>query len=1301
VTTLDVKGRVLGFRTRKQDVGIIKILQTERSFVILVRADVGLMSVQWQLLMSVQRLLRTTAESYAASFLRTGVGSQLVSLGARFLRRQRLVMSDGDAAIALAERALWNSPSFSSWNLLHLTCAVHRAAAARSSVMAQLGRHSQALTHLALSLRAPAAMRTFRSHLRAVLCERLEFRRCSASRVDLIRNEELLNLVMPPAVRRYRFARVTVLGLANGDWASERVVHNCSGCCADEWHCKSRFCDELTRCLVTEDLLSYPSRNWQKCEGGPGIVALFTLLHGLLPVVYQRWASTHIYSDSAVDGPDYEHGVRVAAADAGEAAPAAAVEVRAEEIEAAPAVPEADGPAVAAVPLPENIGPAVVDSYAAQRLEQSQHCKSAQHWLNREDPLGALLVARAVLEPHREYMEELIEAAGDDWQMKSNFSGVFSGLDAPVADPRTVIAFRCVFESKPIASLIELMNASAWISIPARCKKQSLRTRLFCMLSCSLAALEEECDRNRRFPMRMFSILHDRANLDEIARMPVCCLDQWSQKLLVSWQGWSVDDIAADLETLSRVVKLDTVQIEALHASLRRVLVALSVQTHTRSVECMAEHIVNQRARNLRTTLRPSAENPAIPSVFDAKTKQIGKRARLQDGLVQPSKRSRGQGGRWHAFISKHTRGVAGRIDFAALARQFNRADETELRECEIDGVLATLSSRQGCLHWGPRCRDVKARQAKALCIARAELAMVDVSGGNDLQLTSSRTNEACKETSAKVSATSSSAIACFNQDRRQELSRLLRVESMLRNALRARRDEAVQSWFRRQTSVDAFLKVGGAFVQSRYDLVPLPTCKESILRCLWSPVSMLPQCAQLAAVSCTQSKLGQAMGAQLDHAWKQLHEPIPVRKWKTAPPRPPPPRACQRVGFCVCGENSQIAEMSKRLSQSLRQACPPRSQMRTKLSRGEVVVALVGREVDVAWAPGDDPDALLWLHVSKIDLVSFEAQVMCLNGDRCLQWPPRGKHVLHTSLPPRVMSQTSCIKSLCDPLRKWAALLYTVHFEERIVLDFAPITVEVVWPPGVQHEWSWFYEAAAPCPAEPGDEGWEALDRDDCESEQAEPDIDEGGREDGADSECVDIASVVGGSDHSSLHDGEDLLEIPDIVAVAERAEVALCPLDLVVPCAAAAVFAVPIAADGDAIAPAGAEAEAANDVTIALGAYGHITFYKSKGEFYAYCAFDEHHEQSCRKVRVGMKAKAKNNPATGRPLGFLVSWLMEAHLFPTSADHRKHEVWCPSQEMRSAARDFLVALPGSAALFAFERLRRPGEGDEPERCP
>lgn len=121
-----------------------------------------------------------------------------------------------------------------------------------------------------------------------------------------------------------------------------------------------------------------------------------------------------------------------------------------------------------------------------------------------------------------------------------------------------------------------------------------------------------------------------------------------------------------------------------------------------------------------------------------------------------------------------------------------------------------------------------------------------------------------------------------------------------------------------------------------------------------------------------------------------------------------------------------------------------------------------------------------------------------------------------------------------------------------------------------------------------------------------------------------------------------------------------------------------------------------------VVIPGVGSITYYADRGDFQTTC-FCRGHVGHCAKTRTARPRATK--PQQGRPLGYLVAWLLESEQHPTTRAHvdwdPRHGVG-PTREARLVARALARAqYPDFSTLEECERPPRDGEEEEPEECP
>ena len=104
-----------------------------------------------------------------------------------------------------------------------------------------------------------------------------------------------------------------------------------------------------------------------------------------------------------------------------------------------------------------------------------------------------------------------------------------------------------------------------------------------------------------------------------------------------------------------------------------------------------------------------------------------------------------------------------------------------------------------------------------------------------------------------------------------------------------------------------------------------------------------------------------------------------------------------------------------------------------------------------------------------------------------------------------------------------------------------------------------------------------------------------------------------------------------------------------------------------------------------------GCLNFNARTNTLTAHCGNEEHGD--CRKQRT---LKPGNKPGQGRPIGYLVSWLLQGSDFHAAWDH-VHGSVVASRRQRIDARALFMEQPGSEACAKHERPKTADEPDEP----
>lgn len=286
-----VAGKDIGAKLRiATDTAFAKIVQAEMACLCLFKLGGHFEAVSFSLPMWLQNVERTSAEEYLrlCRLVDPGFG-RLID---RFSRVQRLVTTDGAAAIAKAERAYAQERPQQA--VMHLVCEVHRVSHIGKRFDELMPQDVGNMVHLARSLHQPGAMKRFRAILRLEIAASLEIRHGSPGPDADQRREAILDLFCPivPGQGKSLFKRRVVAALANGDYSVRgRFQHFCRGCCRGRedtvYKLTTLYCNLVARsaCPV------FPRSRWTRSELTMQWLGLLAMTHNLLSVVYTKWAA--------------------------------------------------------------------------------------------------------------------------------------------------------------------------------------------------------------------------------------------------------------------------------------------------------------------------------------------------------------------------------------------------------------------------------------------------------------------------------------------------------------------------------------------------------------------------------------------------------------------------------------------------------------------------------------------------------------------------------------------------------------------------------------------------------------------------------------------------------------------------------------------------------------------------------------------------------------------------------------------------------------------------------------------------
>jgi len=456
--------------------------------------------------------------------------------------------------------------------------------------------------------------------------------------------------------------------------------------------------------------------------------------------------------------------------------------------------------------------------------------------------------------------------------------------------------------------------------------------------------------------------------------------------------------------------------------------------------------------------------------------------------------------------------------------------------------------------------------------------------------------------------------------------------------------------------------------------------------------------------------------------------------------------KLCWEANECRCGRNGQtIVKVEAALTAAAKKACGPSTLFRGELKQGHIVMMLLGNLPRLGMEVGGDPAnaAVKFWHISDVLLSPYQHFYHELEV-RSSQEFVRGLKRVDDSPNTLAFDDTIRLSStgksyehyevahLLGRSMVWEVAFCQVVVHEALEGHFLPNGVDVkalpnkalytVWDPHPKR-------MAGKATKRPADEDWQMLlaDRVGTDGEDADNpagDLEGDANNDGegeseAEGENLSREEDCGflTDDEVSIADdtdGEDALLYEPPLPDMEPEDPAALVLPPPAPEAAAPVLPPP---EPEAAAPvlpppaprpvARAEVPVGTKVRFNVEGIGELVWYNvsaKRQEFYAFCPDLDHVRHAgddpadartkpkyCRQARAAIGGEF-----SGRPLGFLMAWLLEAAHCADSYSH-VHLHAPISRARRVECRQHLSTLPGSHVLFERERPLRPGEDTEP----
>lgn len=1203
---------------------------------------------------------RTTAECLLAA-LRRACPTTRGALS--FEMKCRLVCTDKASSNDKAEHAFGaerRAFGFTPPCIMH--CELHIAATISTRTFINMEGDITGIIRMALSLQMGAYMHRFRMILRGIVYSRVKI--CiGVPPAEAMKHRARVLQVFGGSGRQVVQTLIALHMLPNGDWRDSEYIcifvsPAIRGASEDE-RLKQLVVFGIEHVMTSSRLPLYSRARWTGFDLSLDWLGKLSLCHNLLRETYQKFVATFGPSGA---GQPHDAAVTIQPGDC--------------EFQAGPTGVDA------------GLGPA--DSSAAPSTWQAENDHSRREGLRFvTGPMEvSLILMRLVFEPLRCLMASKLKVSGDVFEAEQReaerVSLMTEGSDAQPRKYRVLLSAMNVAEYHAQDKLSVLMfSQEMWSLLPE--SAFTLKVLGMAFRCCSrLGALLEELliDPHRRYPFRLFTALVGDAEASQVMGDPYCSRCTLSKSFLQSTDLCS-ELGKAKLVTLAKLCNTDTGPVECSHASLRRFVKTIGLQTHTPDMPLVASRWMASKWRKEQNDpgvfrWQPQCrQTPTVPACD------------LPGSSDRPRKKFRGGGGSWRAHVRSETMGQPGRPNLAEMAHSYRLQTEVareRLTELGEAGTRAHRSDPAGSSFGGSSRVMQRALNWIPAEAAHHQLALVAT--------TPQGIEKWCELTPQTVGCVPGV------------------LSETLRHSKAKSRDVAAQC--RTRTNELQLYAEGGLqhLAQDLEEALMIPERWTMAMKCCPSqefPVLEFRSGADSLSerlVSWTYSSgtvgvgtdakhLASSVGKILEEGWRNQLDSVPHDDSSPIDSsKLPKPTKCSEAGRCVCSRTgARLAAFRTKFLQGLKYLFPRRSpDLVASLKAGHIVVVVAGLAPnrleeachDPVYLLGPEEVQFVW-HIAMMYLSPWRPTLQCL---QMISTDPTRK-VHQVEAIGKWQTLWAAVEA-CDQDLAWGMRVFSLLETAGPVVEFIPARVTMSPMHGPAGELLMFWwphrgggarrhrmEPLAVLDAVVLDDNEGVGPDDDAEVEAEFLHLLEEALGEGFVHEepAVDGEEEGGGAPVDGLHDfGLD-------EAVTEPVDVGSLP---------------------PALDPEARRGHATASVTFPF--QGSISFYENKAIFQATC-FAPGHRDGGRCVKTRTSQAGASRPQQGRPLGYLVAWLWQQNAFPDRQGHFD----CDSRrgtELSNAER--LVArscaraeYPDFATLESHERPLRVGEAEEPELCP
>ena len=614
-------------------------------------------------------------------------------------------------------------------------------------------------------------------------------------------------------------------------------------------------------------------------------------------------------------------------------------------------------PGPAGVVLPEDEG-------GALKRGQTEYRKSAVAWVSSGFMLTQSIIVKVVFGAVQEMLHSGLRIAAAEWEFTEMFK-------AAAGHPRKTllgVSSSHELEDEAERSLRRLFyDTEFWTRIIAPLHRtqvaQHMVFQIFSAIVCCLRFYVRDIHAN--YPTATFRWLYHQDGISAACAAAGCTtrFDRFTRTWVEFWRASDGLDSAAaraDLASACILAFQDNAPIEARHATIRRELLSLSMQTRpTNFVDLSCRHVLRRIRQTDALERRYYEVPPTVAEDGDPGPGVLKRRNDTGNTEARPKKKGR-TGGAYRAFCSEQGRGDSRGFNKPGLAAAYRALPAQERERLLVKGAQGTRAGRTGHAAFG--------------------LTQSDVNRGLRRQRRHAQKAQMRNEVIMEFAGEPTPPESLLRLDDMPWEEGLRHVgELALRSQLRASvKKQVVQETLAKHRqdgrSEDGALLCLPPGIREHLagECQPLPsTLPDSVTANLshaHAPFTRVVASLSEALRCKNKHRLGSLLHPALDAVWGRIHKPFrksEVHKLSATEGRGSPVWPCHIAGFCVCNDNGKCIElMHRRFAGALARRFPRGSSEQSALRSSEATLLLSGTEILPPDTHGPLAQKSVWVHV-------------------------------------------------------------------------------------------------------------------------------------------------------------------------------------------------------------------------------------------------------------------------------------------------------------------------------------------------